>query len=79
MKLYLDPAKLPANVRRDIQSFIIENNVRGADIAHLSPYEALDFYLRWNGIINWTSHILDAVNGIKKAEIPKPDEILTRT
>lgn len=68
MKVLLNPNNLPAAVRRDIQSFIDENNVP-AEIQHLTEEEAFDYYLKWNGIIGWTDAILGAIKGIKHAAI----------
>ena len=39
-------------------------------IARLSPREAMDYYLRWKGIIGFTSGIIEAWDAIKSAERP---------
>ena len=78
MRKKLEPSKLPEHIRRDIEAFIRDNNLRGISVEHLSTYEALDYFLKWNGIINWTSQILDAVRAIDKAEIPEAQQIIHR-
>jgi len=59
----LDAGKLPKRVEQDIEDFIADNNIRPS--VEMTMEEALDYYLKWNGIIGYTETILEIVKCVK--------------
>ena len=58
---------VPVYVLRDIREHLgVEPGDDSLDgtIAGMSTLEALNHYLEWNGIVNWSSNILEAVKGL---------------
>lgn len=51
-----------------------ENDVNYRMIAQLSVYEAFDNYLVYLGIIGFTQDIIDALDGLRKAEMTRKDQ-----
>lgn len=70
----LDIDNLDDNVRENILSNLgcesEKNFSRGCNIiASMSPTEALDKFLTWNGIIGYTHLIIKAYENLKASEI----------
>lgn len=66
----IDLKKLPAGILGDLREFFdVERDSTAADerIAAMGDYEMLDAFLRYNGIINTTDMILNAVDAIRQA------------
>lgn len=67
-------SKIPHHVVRNIVDYLVENNVAQdaesarASLPLYSSRELFDMYLIWNGIINYTDCILQALDGIRAAE-----------
>ncbi len=67
-------SQMPHHVVRNIVEYMVENNkVKDAAAAratmHLySERELFEMYLEWNGIVNWTDSILQAIDGIRAAK-----------
>lgn len=64
-------SKLPVSVRNDIEEWIsgggeLDYGANGNfEMAEISVYEALDAYLKWNGIIGYTSTIYSIFEAAK--------------
>ena len=50
--------KLSCSVSNDIKEFIQENGAGDANVHDLDLRQALDMYLKWNGIHGYTAQIL---------------------
>ncbi len=59
----INPQALPENVLRDL----LERGHSLETIAQMSTREAFDEFLNWNGIINYTTLISEALLGIIEA------------
>lgn len=67
---------LPEHILDDIlQNMGVEDAEPGveydkavAELRTLSPAEALDKWLNWNGIIGYTSQIIEALDELRKVE-----------
>ena len=62
----LDISRMDGRILDEIQEYMKDNNVE----APTTIYEGLDMFLRWNGIIGYTSLILRAVQELKDAAAP---------
>lgn len=51
-----------------------ENDANYRIIAQLSVYKAFDNYLVYLGIIGFTQDIIDALDGLRKAEMTRKDQ-----
>jgi hypothetical protein len=65
MTLKLD--QIPPSVLDDLR----EAEFSDTKIARMSPREALDEYLQYNGIIGFTGMIINALDGLRAAAIEK--------
>lgn len=63
----LDTAMLNPRVWAEIREYISANNIK-AEVQELTAREALEYWLQWNGIINWTDQIIEAFETIREAE-----------
>jgi hypothetical protein len=61
--------RLPASMQTNVMDFLDENKV-DKRFVDLTMEEFLDYYLKWNGIIGYTSQILRIVeNGTEREKI----------
>jgi hypothetical protein len=58
--------KIDQTFQSDVESYVEDNDVRSKtsvgpmqDLSELTPREFFDYYLKWNGLINWTNPILE--------------------
>jgi hypothetical protein len=72
---YLDVDKLPERVRRDL---LDRADYSREEVQEMSPGSAFEAWLEWHGIIGYTELILEAVNGIYRAERDTRELALTR-
>jgi hypothetical protein len=72
----LNPDLLPDRVFSDIaENLDLEDDDRAIEeIKQLSFWEGFDRFLTWNGIIHYTTTLVDAVKGLLAAEVPVWDE-----
>jgi hypothetical protein len=61
----LDITKLPVYVVRRLQDAGYSLN----KIEKMAPEEALDMWLRWEGIIDWAAPIIDMLDKLRAAEV----------
>lgn len=64
----LDISRMDGRIVDEIMEYMEDNNVE----APTTVYEGLDMFLRWNGIIGYTSLILRAVQELQDAAKPAP-------
>lgn len=60
----LDISRMNSTVLRRL----IEAGHSTTEIAAMSAEEALDIWLRYEGIIGWTQSIVDMLDGLRKSE-----------
>jgi hypothetical protein len=63
--------KIPARVLRDVTNYLTDNNLKGfasveAALTLATPMEIFKWYCEWNGIINWSGDLWDAVIELNK-------------
>ena len=66
----IDPEQLDDNVRSDISEWLgleLADPTADDKIRQMTPREAFDAFLRYNGIINYTDSITDAFECIQRA------------
>jgi len=61
LKTNVDISKLPAEIRSAIQAFQRDNHAATQGNI-LSAYDALDYYLTWEGIIRYTDNLINLIN-----------------
>jgi hypothetical protein len=52
----------------DIAEALAEREVKVGAVQFLSSYEIFEHFLEWNGIIGWTSNIVEAQLNIKRVK-----------
>ena len=61
----IDIKKVPVYILKDIS----EAKEDCVEIENLSPKEAFNLYLVWNGFIGFTDQIIDALDSLRAAEV----------
>jgi len=72
-RMIVDFSKLPGFVRNDLKDSTMDDFGRdvATECSSSSPQEIFARWLDYNGIINWSSRIRDALDGIRAAAIPR--------
>ena len=65
-RMVVDFDRLPGFVKTDLADDAKENEYDAKSVcADSSPHEIFTKWLEWNGIINWSGRIRDALDGIR--------------
>jgi hypothetical protein len=71
-KIEHDPATLEwlleVGYNPQVAEALVENELSYYSVSQLSATEALNYFLQWNGILGYTSTILNAVDNCRNVE-----------
>ena len=72
-QMSVDFAKLPSFVRNDLKESTMDDfgTKIEEELRHSSPQEVFARWLEWNGILNWSGRIVNALDGIRAASIQR--------
>ncbi len=59
-----DAGNIPAEIRGEIEEYLTESGAWTKSVSDLTPKEALDAYLTWNGIIRYTDEVITVVEAL---------------
>lgn len=65
----LDTQKIPRYILADLEE---GRTSRAPEVRDMSSREAFELWCSYNGLINWSERIMDALDTIRAAEVKKP-------